>query len=58
VASEEDYVSQLTILHEEYKQHLDMATASRKPLLSLQHFNILFRNRYGVIGCEVSGCGL
>ena len=49
VASEEDYVSQLTILNEEYKQHLDMAAASRKPLLSLQHFNILFRNRYGVV---------
>lgn len=46
VASEEDYVSQLTVLNEEYKQHLEMAAGSRKPLLTLEHFNTLFRNRY------------
>ena len=45
-ASEEDYVSQLTVLNEEYKQHLEMAAISRKPLLSLEQFNTLFRNRY------------
>lgn len=45
VASEEDYVSQLTILNEEYRQQLEIAAASRKPPLTLKQSNILFRNR-------------
>ena len=46
VASEEDYVSQLTILNEEYRQHFEIAAASRNPPLTFQQSNILFRNRY------------
>ncbi len=45
VASEEDYVSQLTILNEEYRQHLEIAAASQKPPLTLKQANNLFRNR-------------
>ena len=56
-------MSQLTVLNEEYKQHLEMATASRRPLLSLQQFNTLFRNRcvmmwgWVQLTSEGSGCG-
>ena len=46
VAAEEDYVSQLTILHEEYRLHLEIAAASSNPPLTLQQSAILFRNRY------------
>lgn len=45
VASEEDYVSQLTILNEEYRQHMEIAAASQKPPLTLKQASILFRNR-------------
>lgn len=45
VASEEDYVSQLTIFNEEYRQHLEIAAVSQKPPLTLKQANILFRNR-------------
>ena len=45
IASEEDYVSQLTVLTEEYKQQFEMAAVSSRPPLTLEQSNILFRNR-------------
>ena len=45
VASEEDYVSQLTFLHEEYRQQFEIAAASRNPPLTFQQCSIIFRNR-------------
>lgn len=46
VASEEDYVSQLTILNEEYREQFEIAAASRRPPLTFKQSNCLFRNRY------------
>lgn len=53
VASEEDYVSQLTILNEEYRQQFEIAAASRKPPLTLKQSNDIFRNRL-VVCCAVA----
>ena len=55
VASEEDYVSQLAILSEEFKQHCEIASLSRNPPLTLEQCNIIFRNRCVYISvCVVS----
>ena len=60
VASEEDYVSQLTILNDEYRQQFEIAAASRKPPLTLKQSNDIFRNRqvhvlmqYNVLSCDM-----
>lgn len=44
VASEEDYVSQLTVLNEEYRQQCEIAACSTRPFISLEQCNALFRN--------------
>jgi hypothetical protein len=44
IASEEDYVSQLTILREEFLQQCEMAAHSRTAPLSLDHCEQIFRN--------------
>ena len=45
VASEEDYVSQLTMLNEEFRQQCEIAACSRKPPITLEQSNAIFRNR-------------
>ncbi len=44
VASEEDYVSQLQLLAEEYLPQCDIASGSRKPPLSKEQVTDIFRN--------------
>jgi len=44
VASEEDYVSQLTVLNEEFRQQCEIAACSRKPPITLEQTNAIFRN--------------
>ncbi|KAL5481996.1 hypothetical protein EMCRGX_G022274 [Ephydatia muelleri] len=44
VAAEEDYVSQLSILHEEYQQQCEIAAYSRRPVVTLDQCHTIFRN--------------
>lgn len=44
VAAEEDYVSQLNILHEEYQQQCEIAAYSRRPVVTLEQCHTIFRN--------------
>lgn len=45
MASEEDYVSQLTVLRGEFQQQMMIAACSLKPYLSLEQCMDIFRNR-------------
>lgn len=45
IASEEDYVSQLVVLSEEYKKQCEIGARSCKPPLTLDQCATIFRNR-------------
>ena len=46
VASEEDYVSQLTVLTEEFHKQCEIGAHSCNPPLTLDQCDTIFRNRY------------
>ena len=46
VASEEDYVSQLTVLTEEFHRQCEIGARSCNPPLTLDQCDTIFRNRY------------
>ena len=46
VASEEDYVSQLTVLTEEFQKQCEIGAHSCNPPLTLEQCDTIFRNRY------------